>query len=44
MVTVMRGKRMVHEGKLASLRRVKDNVNEVRGVAGRRKVGYKCGQ
>ena len=42
MVTVMRGKRMVHEGKLASLRRVKDNVNEVREVA-RRGGERECG-
>jgi translation initiation factor IF-2 len=30
MVSVMRGKKMVYEGKLVSLRRLKDNVDEVR--------------
>jgi translation initiation factor IF-2 len=29
MVSVMRGKRVVHEGKMTSLRRVKDSVDEV---------------
>ena len=31
-VSVMRGKKVVFEGKMTSLRRVKDNVDEVRAV------------
>jgi translation initiation factor IF-2 len=36
MVSVKRGKKVVHEGKLSSLRRVKDLVEEV-------KEGLECG-